>query len=562
MNRDNVPGEGDDLSADNFDSLSERMFKRLLEINPDAGTAIGIHDPYDMSLPHGGLKTLTDTHDLLKEWLSGAKELARMETLSTDQAVSLKVLENAVEALTFAIDDYQLWKMHPDAVEAVGSICFFMFSRDYAPAEARAKAVASRLKQVPRFLEEFRTKFEDGRPVKLWVEIAIESCEQVPGFLEFIEASWKDEVTPETARDLSDGVRLAVDAVNAQKTWLEGLRNVATNDFAMGPELFEKMLKVRGLGMTADQILQLGERSLMNLKAEREVVANRISNGQGLEAAKNAVEGYAPATFEKGLEATRTEMEEARKYIIENGIATVDPNAILKVIETPDFLRPLLPYAALIMSSKFDRVQEGIYLVTRPKDARDLGSHLNYASVINTAVHEAYPGHFHQGVCSNQRHWMLQLFNIVAGYGVPSMAAETVEGWAHYCEKMMFDRGYEANDPAAFAMLDAAIWRAYRIIADIRLARGEATVDEMVELGIREVGMPRAAGESEVKRYTYTPGQALSYLLGRHLIIEFRKEMEQELGEGFDEKRFHDLVASYGYLPIGLMRDAVRKSMT
>lgn len=561
MHIDATHGPGGLLNANAMDALNERMFKELLRINPESATAMGLHDPYDMHLSHGGLKRLTDSHGLVKEWHSQATRVAAGEQLSLDHELFLKALGNTVEVLRFAIEDYQLWKMYPDAVEGVGSVCFMMFARDYAPVETRARAVASRLSQVPRFLEEFRTMFVDGKHVKLWTEIAIESCDNVPGFLEFIEASWKDRVSPGTASELSEGVKRANDAIRSQKAWLEGLLKTATADFAMGPGLFEKMLKIRGLGMTGDDILQLGERYLRDLKAERLVVADRISGGKGLEEAKKAVEANAPKTFEEGLEATRAEMEKAKRFIIEHGIATVDEKALLSVVETPEFLRPMLPYAAMFMSAKFDPVQEGVYLVTRPKDVKDLGSHLNYGAIINTAVHEAYPGHFHQGVCSNQRHWMLQVHLVPLGKESMSVAAETVEGWAHYCEKMMFDHGYEANDPAALEMLNGAIWRAYRIVADIKLARGEATPEEMVELGMKEVGMPRDAGESEVKRYTYTPGQALSYLLGRHMMIEFRKEMEAELGQRFDEKRFHDLVASYSYLPEWLMEEAVRKSM-
>lgn len=549
------------MAGDAFDELNERMFKRLLELKPEVGTVMGLHDPYDMMMPHGGVEDLTETYALLKEWRAAAEEASAGQTLTLDQSLSLKVLDASVEMLRFAIEDHQMWRMYPNAAGGIGSLAFIMFSREYAPAEFRAKGIATRLKLVPKYLKEFETRFEGGRPVKLWTETAIESCDQVPGFLAFIEAAWKDQVSPETSASLSEGVRTATEAIMAHRSRLQELLKDATPDFAMGPEMFERLLKVRGLGMTGDEILHLGERYLKDLKAERELVADRISGGKGLDAAKEIVEADCPKTFDEGLEATRQEMEAAKRFIIENDIATVDESGVLKVVETPDFLRPLLPYAALMMSSKFDPVQEGAYVVTRPGDPKDLAKHLNRASIINTAVHEAFPGHFHQGVCSNKRHWMLQLHQMVSGNETISTSAETVEGWAHYCEKMMFERGYKATDPEALEMLNGAIWRAYRIIADIKLARGEATVEEMVRFGMEEGGMPRDAAEAEVRRYTHTPGQALSYLLGRHMIIEFRKEMEDALGSRFDEKMFHDLVAGYGYLPMSLMKEAVRAGM-
>lgn len=549
------------MAGDSFDEINERMFKRLLDLKPEVGTVMGLHDPYDMLMPHGGLEDLTEAYDLLREWRSAAAEAASRQELSLDQSLSMKILDASIEMLRFAIEDHQMWRMYPNAVDGVGSLAFIMFSREYAPVESRAKGIATRLKLAPKYLKEFESRFDDGRPVRLWTEEAIESCDQVPAFLTFIESAWKGQVSPGTASDLSEGVRAANEAIKAHREWLQGLLKTATPDFAMGRERFERLLKVRGLGMTGDEILRLGEKYLHDLKAERAAIADRISGGRGLEEAKRIVEADCPRTFEEGLEATRQEMESAKRFIIENDIATVDESGVLKVVETPDFLRPLFPYAALMMSSKFDPVQEGAYIVTRPEEPKDLAKHLNHASIINTAVHEAFPGHFHQGVCSNKRHWMLQLHHMVSGNDTISTSAETVEGWAHYCEKMMFERGYKATDAAALEMLNGAIWRAYRIIADIKLARGEATVDEMVKFGMDEAGMPRAAAESEVKRYTHTPGQALSYLVGRHMLIEFRKDVERELGAGFDEKRFHDLVAGYGYLPMPLMMEGVRAGM-
>ncbi|MBU1159176.1 MAG: DUF885 domain-containing protein [Candidatus Thermoplasmatota archaeon] len=545
------------MGAHAFDQLNEEMFKRILAVNPDVGTALGLHDPYDMYLPHGGVKRIDDTLDILKEWRIKARALDSTD-FTLDRRLMLKVLDISIDFATFGRHEYPLWRMYPDVIEGLGGLVFMMFSRDYASIEFRARAMASRLHQVPRHFEEFRARFNGQRTVKLWTEGAIESCDQFPDFLTFVEQSWKDHITPETAKALSEGVNVTKTAITVQKAWLEGLLKTADADFAMGRTKFEKLIEMRGLGMDSDAILALGEKYLKDLKAEREVISEKISPGGGVDGAKKVVESHAPKTFEEGLKATEEEMLKAKRFIIANGIATIDETSVLKIIETPAFLAPVLPYAALFMPSKFDKIQEGAYVVTRPKDPKDLGSHLNHGSIINTAVHEAYPGHFHQGVRSNGKHWMLQLHQMSDNLYV---AAETVEGWAHYCEKMMYDHGYGTDDEAVLEMVNGALWRAYRIVADIRLAVGEATVDEMVDLAVNEIGIPRNAARDEVIRYTRSPGQALSYLIGRHLIIEFRKEMEKELGGAFDEKMFHDLVADYAYLPIFLMRDAVKESM-
>jgi len=541
------------MSSTAFDRLSDEMLKKLLEINPDAGTALGLHDPYDFKLPHGGRKRFDDTISLMKSWSKKSVALAKSEDLDADQKISLKCLDLCLQFFDFQMRDYPLWKMVPDPTDP-GNLLFIMISRDYAPYEWRAKAMASRIEAIPTFMDQFRTRFKGVKTIKVWTQMSIEATEQMPEFLEFIVQASKGRASDEILNSLRQGVDKAEESIKEQLSWLRELLDNAEDDFAMGRKTFEKLMTMRGLGMNSDQVRALGEKYLKDFKDQRAKLSDKIAPGKGVEAAMTGVQSKAPKTFEEGLKATVDEMEKAKRYIVDNDIATLDQSAKLHVIETPAFMAPLLPYAAMFMGSKFDKVQEGIYLVTRPKDPKDLSKHLNYAAIINTAVHEAYPGHFHQSVLANRKTWIFQL---LSGSDAQWAGAETVEGWAHYCEKMMFDHGYEATDDAEMEMLNGAIWRACRIIADVKLARGEASIPELVDWMVKETGMARDATEAEVKRYSRTPGQALSYMIGRHLIINFREEIEKRLGARFDEKRFHDSVASYGYLPYPLMKEAV-----
>ena len=536
-----------------FDKLSDEMLRRLLEINPDAGTALGLHDPYDFRLPHGGAKRYEDTLAVMTDWSRSASALAKSENLDNDQRLSVKCVNLSRQFLEFLMKDFPIWKMNPDASDP-SNVLFVMISRDYAPYEWRARTMSARIEAMPTYMEQFRSRFKGARPVKVWTEMSIEATGQIPEFLQFILGVSKGKVSDEILNDMKKNVDRADEAIKEQMEWLNSLLEIAEPNFHMGKDAFEKLLRMRGLGMDSNQILALGEKYLLELKDQRAKVAERIAPGKGVDAAMASVRTRSPKDFEAALKATVDEMEKAKRFIIDHGIATIDPTARLSVVETPAFMAPLLPYAAMFMSSKFDKVQEGMYIVTRPKDPRDIEKHLNYASITNTAVHEAYPGHFHQGVIANRRTWIFQL---MSGTDALWAGAETVEGWAHYCEKMMFDRGYEATDDAELEMLNGAIWRACRIIADVKLSRGEAKIPELVDWMIKETGMARDATDAEVKRYSMTPGQALSYLIGRHLILGLRGEIEKKLGPRFDEKRFHDSLASYAYLPFPLAREAV-----
>jgi len=256
------------------------------------------------------------------------------------------------------------------------------------------------------------------------------------------------------------------------------------------------------------------------------------------------IEDDAPRTFEEALDYTRKMIEEARRFVQEKNIATVYPEDVLLVEETPAFMTPIIPFAALLMPAKFDKPQIGIYIVTRPKDPANLSKHLNHPSIKNTAVHEAFPGHFLQATLSNRG----SLIRLLAE------GTETVEGWAHGCEELMREKGFITELETRLIQINDMIWRAVRISVDVKLSSGEMSFEEAVEMLVKEAEMSKEAAVAEVNRYTQTPGYPLSYLLGKHLIIKLKEEVKQKMGDNFDEKLFHDIIMANGYLPISMLR--------
>ena len=82
----------------------------------------------------------------------------------------------------------------------------------------------------------------------------------------------------------------------------------------------------------------------------------------------------------------------------------------------------------------------------------------------------------------------------------------------------------------------------------------EAATDFLVEHTSFEVANARA----EVRRYTYTPGYQLSYLLGKVLILGLREEEQRRRGAAFSLRAFHDTLLRNGSLPIAFHRRLLR----
>jgi uncharacterized protein (DUF885 family) len=468
------------------------------------------------------------------------------EQLNDEHKIDWEVIVRAYERGKFDFYERRMHELNPDASEELGGLIFIMFTRNYAPLEKRLDAIAARVEKFPKFLEEFRSRFANSQPVKLWTEMAIEGTQQIGGLFQFILYAAKGKVSDKVYERLVKAVENLQPALKVQMEWLSGLLPKAKEEWALGREKFERLIQLRDLGMNSDEIYQLGVKYLEELKIKRKQLAQQIALGKSVEEVMKIVESKAPKTFEEALEFTKKTMDEARRFVQEKNLATVYPEDVLLVEETPGFLAPVLPFAALMMPAKFDKPQIGIYIVTRPKDLANLGKHLNYSSIRNTAVHEAFPGHLLQGATSNRGSFVRLL----------SDGTETVEGWAHYCEELMLEKGFITDLETRLIQVNDMIWRAVRIIVDVKLSRGEMSFEEAVEMLVKETGMSREGATGEVKRYTMTPSYALSYLIGKHLIQKLKQELKQKMGDKFDEKSFHDTITANGYLPISMLRKA------
>jgi uncharacterized protein (DUF885 family) len=219
---------------------------------------------------------------------------------------------------------------------------------------------------------------------------------------------------------------------------------------------------------------------------------------------------------------------------------------LLEVIPTPQHMRSTMPLAAYFEPAAYDRPIRGVYVVTPPVDgdAGAMNEH-NWSSIVNTSVHEAYPGHH------------LQLSAALASPTPARLlvdAPEFVEGWGMYCEQMMLEEGFEDSPARRVIVATDAIWRAVRIILDIRLHRGEIGVPEAIDFLVENTGFERPVARAEVYRYTQTPGYNLSYLLGKVLLVRLRIDQERRLGDAFSLKAFHDALLYSGSLPISFHR--------
>jgi uncharacterized protein (DUF885 family) len=529
---------------DRLYDLVEARFRRLLRDNPILATAVGVHD-HDDELGDGGRETL------LAELAADRQHLADVQALDPGGLSATARFERDLELhnvrrAIFDIDELRIWERRSLALDSVGDGLFLLFARDHAPLAERLDAIAGRLEGVPRHLEEARSRATVPQ-VRLWQKLEIEAAADLPALFDELVAAGDGVVAAPEQRRLARAAEAAKVAVDMYGSWLEDTLVDGTDDWAVGRERHDALVGLRAFdGLGADEILELGYEKLADEHAARAAAAREMDPDATEAEVIDRVKSDQPPTFEAALGAYQDSMRRARAHLIERDLVTVPDDERIDVVETPEYLRNVIPFAAYFSPASFDPDPKGIYVVTPSVhgDPNAMREH-NFASISNTSVHEAYPGH-HLQLDVARRH--PSLTRLMAD------APEFVEGWGMYSELMMREHGFD-DDPRFRVMLHTdAIWRACRIILDVRLHRGELTVDEGVDFLVEQTSFERANARSEVQWYTYRPTYPLSYLLGRTLILELRADEQRRLGDTFSLKGFHDALLRNGSLPVSFQR--------
>ena len=114
------------------------------------------------------------------------------------------------------------------------------------------------------------------------------------------------------------------------------------------------------------------------------------------------------------------------------------------------------------------------------------------------------------------------------------------------------------QDPYSdYGRLVSEMWRAIRLVVDTGLHAKGWTEEQAVAYFAENSSIPKAAMESEVRRYLIMPGQATSYKIGMNKMLELRAKAESALGDKFDIRGFHDTILGGGALPLDLLEKRV-----
>jgi len=535
-----------------FYHRAEKWLDRLLELNPVAATQLGEHR-WDDRLSDYTPQALENQH---QEMLAALAEFQAMNwsDFRLDAQIDYTLVVQILKSFIRQYEKVQDYRRNPGSYlqEVLGGI-FLLIVKDFAPLPERLRSALGRVREVPRVLREGQGNLVPEQVPPVWAEVALEQAQQAAALFMGLLPALAAQAAPELQPDLTEAGQTAVQAVQEFADFLKNdVLPRAKGDFAAGRDLFDEILREEHLvDYDADQLLETGWEQFRLTRAQMEEVARQIDPNKSVkELLEEAKADHPPA--EGLLAAYREAMAAARQYVIDHDIATIPEGETLRVIETPAYLRPIIPYAAYLPPGILEEKQEGLFLVTPvnpdapPEEQEQQLKGHHWAKLPVTALHEAYPGHHLQLVWANRQETIPRRMGSF-------LATLFIEGWAFYCEELMEQLGYIAAPIQRLGRLSDQLWRAARIILDVSLHTRGMSVDEAVDFLVRECQLEPANARAEVRRYTQSPTQPQSYLMGKLAILELVADYRRAHPEA-SLREIHDAILGCGSLPPRLMR--------
>jgi uncharacterized protein (DUF885 family) len=166
-------------------------------------------------------------------------------------------------------------------------------------------------------------------------------------------------------------------------------------------------------------------------------------------------------------------------------------------------------------------------------------------------LHEAVPGH-HLQISIQQELEGLPWFRQNPSY------TSFVEGWGLYSESLGEEMGFYKDPYSKFGQLTYEMWRAIRLVVDTGMHYLGWSRQQAIDFFMENAAKSEHDIVVEIDRYIVWPGQALAYKIGELKIKELRAYAEDQLGDDFDIRAFHDEVLGKGAVPLSVLDANVR----
>jgi uncharacterized protein (DUF885 family) len=566
----NVPSLAAESEDGEYEAVAEEYIKGYLGAHPLEGTALGLHE-YDGKITDYSRLALDAELSRLRRF---DDRLAKFDPgkLSARQSIDLRILQAAVKKDIFEMQDISVFERNPMVYARAADVNVYI-KRNFAPLEDRVRSLVAIESQIPNILIAARTNLNEVVP-KPYVELAIQIAKGSADFLKKDLVAAIGNLKDEQLRvAFHEANRRGANALNDYAAWLEREKlPKASMDFALGEEKFGRFLaQTQLVDLPPQKILEIGLEQLKAEQAAFDEAAKKIDpNKSAIEVFKQ-IQSEHP-TPQNLIADVAKDLDKIRKYVLSQHLVSIPSEIRAKVKETPQYLRAT-SFASMDTPGPFEkRANEAYYYVTPAendwpeKQKEEWLTAFNYYTSDVVSIHEAYPGHYVQFLHLNTSP-ANKVEKIFGSYAF-------VEGWAHYCEKMMLDEGYGSSTNSTpseddvkraakfrMAQADEALLRLCRLCVSIKMHTQKMSLDEATKFFRENCYYEEKPARQEAIRGTFDPGY-LNYTLGKLQILKLRDDYKAQQGDDFSLQKFHNELLNHGMPPIRLLREIMLKDQS
>ena len=573
--------------AQKFAELSDQFMKESLALSPSSASAAGYHvhhDPatekdveLDARLDDLSLDSIARQRDFYAAWRERLRKEAPLADLDREDAADWQLVDDQIGLSLLEFDKIQSYRHNPTVVvELIGNALFLPLTQTYAPHDVRVGQVLSRVRQIPRLLNEVKPYLTDADPV--WVSTAVD---ENAGNVDLIENTLAQEIPAGSPLKAQyDAVApAAIAALHDFSHWLENDlgKRPSKLTWRLGKELYDQKFKlVMETPVTPEEVLADAEQDMKSVRAEMLQIAlplhaqiypgHNDHAGMSVHERENLIIGEVLQKIsdehprrDQLQQTIEADLAGITEFIREKKIVSLSERDNLKVMPTPPFERGIYSVAGFHSAPPLEPQAEAEYWVTpidpkmpEEKAESKLREYNNF-TLQWLSIHEALPGHYiqfeHLNNIQPERRRLLRSLYANGAY---------VEGWAEYIAQVMMDEGFLNNDPR-FRMVMRKI--RLRVISNAILDIGMHTMgmtdQQALYLMTKESFQTQAEADGKLRRVKLSSTQLPTYYVGIREWFALREKYQAAAGRNFNLLKFHDLVLDEGPLPVPVVEKLV-----
>jgi hypothetical protein len=522
--------------GDPLEDLAKEFWQWRATTQPISGDDIPRLERPELFVPRWSSDTISDRLSRLAVFENRLKSIS-----PGPRSVDHRLLGSALARVRFELEIEKSWKRNPSFyIDQTLGLYFDALLQPPPFPQRRSRVIVERLASIPMTLEHGKQNLtEMAFP---FAKLAVDRLVNAKQKLKASAAALGPLLAPGSLVRFNQEVERAGDALESYRGWLSERIERLPRSTAVGRDAYLFFLRrVALMPYTPEQLLDMGRQEWERSVAFETYEQQRNSGKPALALFRTQADQMA--------RENRDELA-VRRFLVDRGILSV-PAWVghYRNLPLPKHLEALSSFGLGVTDDLTgpSRLKEnGVSYIRVPSP------NLGYFS-LSTArdprpilVHEGTPGHYFQ-LCLSWAHE-----NPIRRHYYDSGANE---GIGFYAEEMMLQAGYFDDSPRTREIIyNFMRLRALRVEVDVRLALGTFTIEEAAAYLQKTVPMDHETALHEAANFAATPGQAISYQIGKLQIQSLLADARRMKGDKFNLREFHDYVWKNGNVPISLLR--------